>query len=62
MAKFNTFKIIAERSNGTYAKFMIREGDKTPRPEIGTTHDAAFTAETELYNMLVELFQGTGEE
>lgn len=55
---YTTFKVIAEKPNGTYVKFEIREGDNTPRPDIGFTHDDAFNAETDLYNSLVRKFQG----
>lgn len=61
MGKFIRFKIIAERSDGSYTKFEIREKDNTPRPDIGHTHDSAFTAETDLYNRLVRKFQGEDE-
>lgn len=55
---FTRFKVIAERADGTYAKFTIHDQDDTPRPERGTTHDDAFNAETDLYNRLVRLYQG----
>ena len=58
MGKFTNFKIIAEREDGSYTKFEVREGDNTPRPDIGFTHDDAFNAETDLYNSLVRKFQG----
>lgn len=58
MAKFVRFKVIAERVDGSYAKFTIHDRDMTPRHERGTTHDDAFNAETDLYNRLVRKFQG----
>ena len=58
MSKFVTFKIIAEREDGSYAKFTIYDNDDTPRPERGFTHDEAFNAATDLYNRLVRKFQG----
>lgn len=61
MAKFIRFKVIAERADGTYTKFTIHEHDKMARPEVGHTHDDAFNAETDLYNRLVEIFQGENE-
>jgi hypothetical protein len=65
MAKFIRFKVIAERADGSYAKFTITPPTShypTPRPERGTTHDEAFNAETDLYNRLVEIFQGEDSE
>jgi hypothetical protein len=56
--KFTRFKVIAERADGTFAKFTIHDHDDTARPERGTTHDDAFNAETDLYNRLVRLYQG----
>jgi len=56
--KYTQFKVIAEREDGTYAKFTIHDQEDTPRPERGTTHDDAFNAETDLYNRLVRLYQG----
>lgn len=56
--KFTKFNIIAERADGSYARFTIHEHDITPRPERGTTHDDAFNAETDLYNRLVRKFEG----
>lgn len=57
--KFTKFKIIAERADGSYAKMTIHEHDGYgARPEVGTTHDDAFNAETDLYNRLVRKFQG----
>lgn len=60
--KFTAFRISAERADGSYAKFTISEGDNTPRPLIGYTHDEAFNAETDLYNLLVPKFQGEDSE
>ena len=62
MTKFVRFKVIAERADGSHAKFTISEGDNTPRPLIGYTHDEAFNAETDLYNRLVRKFQGEDSE
>jgi hypothetical protein len=56
--KYTRFKVIAERADGTSAKFTVHDHDDTPRPERGTTHDDAFNAETDLYNRLVRLYQG----
>lgn len=61
MEKFVRFKVIAERVDGSSAKFTITPPTSvypTPRPERGTTHDDAFNAETDLYNRLVRKFQG----
>jgi hypothetical protein len=55
---FIRFKVIAEHADGTFAKFTIHDHDDTPRPERGTSHDAAFNAETDLYSRLVRLYQG----
>lgn len=55
---FTRFKVIAERADGTFAKFTIHDHDDTPRPERGTTHDDAFNAETDLHNRLVRLYMG----
>lgn len=65
MTKFIRFKVIAERADGSYAKFTITPPTSvypTPRPERGTTHDEAFNAETDLYNRLVRKFQGEDSE
>lgn len=62
MTKFVRFKVIAERAGGSHVKFTIHEHDSTPRPEVGTTHDDAFNAETDLYNRLVRKFQGEDSE
>lgn len=56
--KFTRFKVIAERVDGSYAKFTLHDRDMPPRPEVGTTHDDAFNAQTDLYNRLVRKFQG----
>lgn len=61
MGKFVSFKVIAEREDGSYTKFEILDRDNTPRPVRGYTHGEAFNAETDLYNRLVRKFQGEDE-
>jgi hypothetical protein len=61
MSKFVEYEVIASRADGTKAKFMIHDQDNTPRPVRGYTHDEALQAETQLYNRLVQVFQGEDE-
>lgn len=58
MSEFITFKIIAERSNGTYAEFTLHDGGITPIPELGITHGEAHKAESNLHQHLVLVYQG----
>ena len=58
MGEFITFKIFAERSNGTYAEFTLHNGGITPSPELGTAHGEAHKAEINLHQHLVRVYQG----
>jgi hypothetical protein len=58
MSKFTSFTIEAVRDDGTRVKFSLNTQDRTAQPVRGNTHDEAFNASTDLYNVLVKDFQG----